>query len=138
MFNNVQELMLFYSNLYAISFNFIETTPKYMFLAHNRNLFKRYKKDFKELQKFEKLEKRALNNYWKSKEKNDIEKEKNWLNKIKFLKDKRNKIVYRVQNLEEKLKIRYENLLKQIELEKLKQQLESLKTTKKVVNDDND
>lgn len=138
MFNNVQELMLFYSNLYAISFSFIETTPKYMFLSHNRNLFKRYKKDFKELQKFEKLEKRALNNYWKVKEKNNIEKQKNWLNKIKFLKDKRNKIVYKVQNLEEKLKIRYENLLKQIELEKLKQQLESLKTTKKVVNDDND
>lgn len=138
MFNNVQELMLFYSNLYAISFNFIETTPKYMFLSHNRNLFKRYKKDFKELQKFEKLEKRALNNYWKAKEKNNIEKQKNWLNKIKFLKDKRNKIVYKVQNLEEKLKIRYENLLKQIELEKLKQQLESLKTTKKVVNDYND
>lgn len=138
MFNNVQELMLFYSNLYAISFSFIETTPKYMFLSHNRNLFKRYKKDFKELQKFEKLEKRALNNYWKEKEKNNIEKQKIWLNKVKFLKDKRNKIVYKVQNLEEKLKIRYENLLKQIELEKLKQQLESLKTTKKVVNDDND
>ena len=138
MFNNVQELMLFYSNLYAISFSFIETTPKYMFLSHNRNLFKRYKKDFKELQKFEKLEKRALNNYWKEKEKNNIEKQKIWLNKVKFLKDKRNKIVYKVQNLEEKLKIRYENLLKQIELEKLKQQLESLKTTKKVVNDYND
>lgn len=130
MFNNVQELMLYYSNLYAISFNFIETTPKYMFLAHNRNIFKKYKKDFKELQKFEKLEKRALNLYWKAKEKNDILNLKKYLSKIKFLKDKRNKIVYKISNKEEELKNRYAELLKEIEIKKLQNKISKLNTKK--------
>ena len=130
MFNNVQELMLYYSNLYAISFNFIETTPKYMFLAHNRNIYKKYKKDFKELQKFEKLEKRALNSYWKAKEKNDILNLKKYLSKIKFLKDKRNKIVYKISNKEEELKNRYAELLKEIEIKKLQNKINKLNTKK--------
>ena len=102
MFSNIYELTSYYCDLYGFSYEFLETLPKYMFLRHNREIFKRYIKSYKELLKFERAENKAKKRYWYYKEHGDIVNMNKWLNKIKFLRDKRKRVTYRFTQTEEK------------------------------------
>ena len=89
MFGSVWDLNTYYANQYILIFGGKDATPIYQFNLNCKTLYNRYKKDYKELLKFERKYKRALNNYWNAKEKNNKEKVKKWKKKINFLYKKR-------------------------------------------------
>ena len=99
MFLSVEELTAYYCNLYGFSYEFLETLPKYMFVKHNRTIFKRYMRDYKDLLRFERAENRARKRYWYFKERNNVEKMQYWLSKIKFLQDKRKRLTIKSAKL---------------------------------------
>lgn len=94
MFGSIGELNLYYAIHYGAIFDEKDTTPKYQFNLNCKTLYKRYKKDYKELLKFERTYKRALNKYWLAKKNNDKEKIKKYKKKLDFLNKKREKVVY--------------------------------------------
>ncbi len=94
MFGSIGELNLFYNLEYCTIYSAKDTTPKYQFNLNCKTLYKRYKKDYKELLKFERTYKRALNKYWLAKKNNDKEKIKKFKKKLDFLNKKREKVVY--------------------------------------------
>lgn len=100
MFGSIGELNLYYSIHYGAIFNEKDTTPKYQFNLNCRTLYKRYKKDYNELLRFERKYKRALKNYWNAKENNNKEKVIKWKKKLEFLYKKREKVVYIFDNEE--------------------------------------
>lgn len=94
MFDTINNLVGYYGELERLVFNYFETMPKKLFNLQNKEIFKRFKCDYKKLKKFEKREIYARNKYWHYREINDKTNSKKWYKLICFLHLKRQRTTY--------------------------------------------